>query len=193
MINLEGKAISAVKPILASGELPNLLFYGNSGTGKTTTAYAIANVKNYHIIEVNASNDRGIDAMRRILQCTRHIPFCGHQILFLDEADGLTTEAQELLRRPMETSKHTTFILAVNRLEAIIKPVQSRCVMVEFSLTAGDIINGLRKLNGSVSEQTLKEIAIKSCGDMRQAISMLKFYRPDEVSYDISKYLSNSK
>ena len=160
--------------------MPNLLFYGPPGTGKTTTALCLANELDCDYIEVNASDDRGIDSMRQIVQTTRYKAFnpIGGKIVILDEADGITHEAQAMLRRPMERSGETRFIVVANEIRNIISPIISRCVVFEFTLFLEDIkrrISKIADIEGmDVDEYTIEDVARESDGDLRKAIGELE-------------------
>lgn len=115
-------------------QFPNMLFYGPPGTGKTSTAKAFAReiMRDFWpagVLELNASDDRGIDIVRgRIKDFSSIAPMGPINIAILDEADKITAPAQAALRRIMETHNETTrFIVITNELEGIITPIQSRC------------------------------------------------------------------
>jgi len=124
-----------------TGNLPHLLFAGPAGTGKTTCAIALARDmfgenwrQNY--FELNSSDERGIDTVRtKVKEIARLAPFGGtnFKIIFLDEADNLTADAQAALRRTMETySKTSRFILSANYSSRLIEPIQSRTAVFRF-------------------------------------------------------------
>lgn len=183
----QGDILSRIEGFILSGDIPHLLFYGETpGVGKTTTALIVAHkLLGEHLdgnfIEINASDNRKIEDMRNIVvKAIKHLPFFSPlKIIFLDEADGLTSEAQALLRRPMEKSKHTLFILCCNDINSIIQPIQSRCAIFEFMpITSVDIIEGLRRIveheGQTLSDNMLGEIASRSGGDMRFAVNELQ-------------------
>ncbi|NLD57282.1 MAG: replication factor C small subunit, partial [Methanomicrobiales archaeon] len=129
--------------------LPHLLFTGSAGVGKTTAAVTLAKEffrdnwqRNFR--EMNASDERGIDVVRnQIKEFARTMPDgdATFKILFLDEADALTTDAQAALRRTMETyAKTCRFILSCNYSSKIIDPIQSRCAIYRFRPLGGDAI-----------------------------------------------------
>ncbi len=167
--------------------LPHCLFAGHAGCGKTTAALAIANELysndwKSNFLELNASDERGIDTIRvKVKDFARTIPLRGmFKIIYLDEADALTRDAQHALRRTMEKYSNTArFILACNFSSRIIEPIQSRCAVLRFSrLSEDDIIKYLKKIakNESlgVDEKAYKTIVYLSEGDMRKAINMLQ-------------------
>ncbi len=181
--------IKRIESFIKTKNLPHLLFAGAPGTGKTTTALVIANeiygensVKG-NFLELNASDDRGIDVIRTKikefakLKSLVNIPY---KIIYLDEADSLTKEAQQALRRTMEVYSETCrFILACNEMSKIIDPIQSRCVIFRFKpLNDKDIKIIIKKIKESenleISEE-VENIIIKSVrGDVRKLENLLQ-------------------
>lgn len=171
-----------------TGNLPHLLFTGSAGIGKTTAAVALAREffgeswqTNFR--EMNASDERGIDVVRnQIKQFARTSPLAGAQfkILFLDEADALTTDAQAALRRTMETYARTCrFILSCNYSSKIIDPIQSRCAIYRFRpLDREAVIEEITRIAAieglTVTEGALDAIVYVASGDMRKAINALQ-------------------
>ncbi|MEF8915090.1 AAA family ATPase, partial [Natronomonas sp.] len=123
-----------LKEYIKQQDLPHLLFAGPAGVGKTTSAVAIAKEVygddwRENFLELNASDQRGIDVVRDRIKSFARASFGGydHRIIFLDEADALTSDAQSALRRTMEQfSDNTRFILSCNYSSQIIDPIQSR-------------------------------------------------------------------
>jgi replication factor C small subunit len=168
--------------------LPHLLFAGPAGTGKTTCAIALArelygeNWKvNFH--EMNASDERGIQVVRtKIKDYARIAPIgeAGFKIIFLDEADALTPEAQAALRRTMERYTQTCrFILSCNYSSKIIEPIQSRCAVFRFRpLKAEDIKRYLQRIADSeekeITEDGMEALIYVAEGDARKATNSLQ-------------------
>ncbi|KAL5082767.1 hypothetical protein RYX36_011188 [Vicia faba] len=118
------------------GNMPNLILSGPPGTGKSTSILALAHEllgPNYReaVLELNASDDRGIDVVRNQIKMFAQkkvtLPPGRHKVVILDEADSMTSGAQQALRRTMEIySNSTRFALACNTSAKIIEPIQSR-------------------------------------------------------------------
>jgi len=143
----------SIKSMVLSEDIPHLLLYGSPGSGKTTIAEVICRVicgsyPHNNFIEINASDDRGIDKIRLIVQrATRNMSIDGGtKIVFFDECDGLTRDAQELLRRPIEKSRDVLFIFACNDVAQIIPAIKSRCAQYHFDLTKDHIIQRLKRI-----------------------------------------------
>src|SRR5580658_9317141 len=140
MVGQEG-VVPLLRAYAARRSLPHLLFAGAPGTGKTTAALALAHDLlgeewRQNFLELNASDERGIDTVRTTIKgYARSAPIggVGFKLLFLDEADNLTNEAQASLRRMMERySSACRFILSCNYVSRIIDPIQSRCAVFRF-------------------------------------------------------------
>ncbi len=181
--------IERVREFVKSKSLPHLLFAGRPGTGKTTTALVIArelygeNGLRGNVLELNASDDRGIDVIRNTikefakLKSLTDIPY---KIIILDEADSLTKEAQQALRRTMEKYSATCrFILACNELSKILDPIQSRCVIFKFKpLTEKDLRKLIMKIEKNerikIDEKAIDILIKSTSGDLRKLVNTLQ-------------------
>ncbi len=177
-----------IKQFIKTGNMPHLLFYGPPGVGKTTMALAIArelygDAWRENVLELNASDERGITTIReRVKEFARTAPMgkVPFKLVILDEADNMTSDAQQALRRMMEMYANVTrFILLANYLSGIIEPIQSRCALFRFAPLPRDaVIARLREIASregvKVTEEALEAIWEISQGDMRKAINTLQ-------------------
>jgi len=180
--------IKKVQNLTESLNIPHLLFAGPAGTGKSTLALIVVRElfgttwrENY--LELNASDERGIDVVRQKVKdfartkAIGNVPF---KVIFLDEADALTREAQQALRRTMENFTNTCrFILSCNYSSKIIDPIQSRTAIFRFKLLEKkDIEKIIKKIaeseNLQLSEQTIEALYEGSEGDCRRVINLLQ-------------------
>lgn len=180
------ETIKRLKSFVLKGSIPNLLFAGQAGTGKTTTAHCLVNElfgNHDNFVELNASDERGIDTIRvkiKDFARTRPIGEAKFKIILLDEADALTKDAQQALRRTMEKYSGTCrFILDCNYSSKLIEPIQSRCVIFRFKpLSESEVAEGLEKVAKSeglkLEDDAVKEIFKECEGDMRRGINVLQ-------------------
>jgi replication factor C small subunit len=184
----QDEIIKRVKNLTNSLNLPHMLFAGPAGTGKSTLAIIVAKdlfkefwKENY--LELNASDARGIDVIRQEVKNfarTKSLGSVPFKIIFLDEADALTKEAQQALRRTMENFTSTCrFILSANFSSKIIDPIQSRCVVFRFKLLEKkDIEKVVRKIADTekitIDEKAIQALYEGSEGDCRKVINLLQ-------------------
>ena len=130
----------------SGGNVPNLILSGPPGTGKTTSIMCLARSQLNNdpallkagVLELNASDERGIDVVRNKIKMFAQrkvtLPAGRHKLIILDEADSMTSAAQQAMRRTMELYSDTTrFALACNTSSKIIEPIQSRCAILRFN------------------------------------------------------------
>lgn len=178
-----------LQAIAEDGNMPNLILSGPPGTGKTTSVHALArqllgSAYSNGVLELNASDSRGIDVVRNKIKGFAmnkvNLPAGRHKIIILDEADAMTSAAQQALRRTMEIYSNTTrFALACNISTKIIEPIQSRAAILRYSrLTDEQILNRLRFVceaeEVSFTNGGLEAIIFTAEGDMRNALNNLQ-------------------
>lgn len=184
----QDEIVERLSSYVKSGSLPHLLFTGSAGVGKTTAAVTLAkeffsDSWQVNFREMNASDERGIDVVRnQIKEFSRTKPLgtASFKILFLDEADALTPDAQAALRRTMESYAQTCrFILSCNYSSKIIDPIQSRCAIYRFKPLGPDAIKEeIRRIATheklTVTDAAMDAIVYIAQGDMRKAINALQ-------------------
>jgi len=190
-ITSQTNIVLSLKSVLQTKNIPHLIFYGPSGCGKTSTIIALSKELfgasiNDKIIELNASDERGINIIREKIknyakQSVKNIngeP--SWKIIILDEADTMTPDSQFALRRIMEQySKITRFCIICNYHNKIIDPIISRCALFKFKpIEENNIIEKLKyicdKEKFNCNENLLKKIVILCRGDLRKGINLLQ-------------------
>jgi len=217
--------VKRIKAFVDKQNLPHLLFTGPPGVGKTTLSMVIAKELfgdswRENFLELNASDERGIDVVRvKVKDFARtksmgDVPF---KVIYLDESDALTREAQQALRRTMENyTGNCRFILAANYSSKIIDPIQSRCAIFRFKpLDEGsmeELVDKIAKEEGlTVTEGAKKALYVIAKGDCRKlennmqscsvissditeelVFSLASFAKPDEIT-DVLQYALDQK
>jgi len=187
MVN-QKEIVERLRSFVEARNIPHCIFAGPPGTGKTTAALCLAyelygDAYREHLMELNASDERGINVVRETVKTFARIRSIGEipfKILILDEADNMTSDAQQALRRTMERFTETCrFILIANYSGKIIEPIQSRCAPFRFTyLPREDLVGRLRFIGQrekvNVLDGGLDAILEVSEGDLRRAINTLQ-------------------
>uniref|UniRef100_A0A6C0CAG9 AAA+ ATPase domain-containing protein n=1 Tax=viral metagenome TaxID=1070528 RepID=A0A6C0CAG9_9ZZZZ len=209
--------IRSLKNFIMNKTLPHMLFFGLSGTGKTSTIMCCAReiygeYEDCMVLRLNASNERGIETVRvkiKSFVSNRNSIFFKPEIVkqkdtpnmfklvILDEIDSMTVEAQGMLRQSIEkNSSSTRFCLICNNIDKINPALRSRCAPFHFMpLRAQDMkkrLGEIKKIEKiSCANDVLDIIVTLSKGDMRNAITILQstksFGKKDVTIDDIYK------
>jgi len=180
--------VKKIAAFVKSESMPHLLFSGPAGVGKTTLSLVIAKElfgENWrqNMLELNASDERGIDVIRvKVKDFARtkalgDVPF---KLIYLDESDALTRDAQQALRRTMENfTKTCRFILSCNYSSKILDPIQSRCAVFRFKPLSeseiNEVIDKIAQNEGlTISEETRKALFEVCNGDCRRLENVMQ-------------------
>ncbi|KAF2443553.1 P-loop containing nucleoside triphosphate hydrolase protein [Karstenula rhodostoma CBS 690.94] len=183
------ETIERLKIIAKDGNMPHVIISGMPGIGKTTSILCLArqllgDAYKEAVLELNASDERGIDVVRNRIkgfaQKKVTLPPGRQKLVILDEADSMTSGAQQALRRTMEIYSSTTrFAFACNQSNKIIEPLQSRCAILRYArLTDAQIVRRLMQVceaeQVQFSDDGVAALVFSAEGDMRQAINNLQ-------------------
>lgn len=175
-----------IRKYIENDDIPHMLFAGPAGTGKTTVAKALTkdlygNDWKFYYHEVNASDDTGVDNIRKSVKDFARMRIVGrkYKIVCFDEADHLSNGSQACLRRIMEEyAAHCRFIFSCNYPEKIIDPIKDRCNVFRFkSISQKDMIPLIKEIaqaeNIDIRDSAIEELARLSYGSMRTATNYL--------------------
>ena len=196
-----------IKKFIYNKNIPNIILYGYHGIGKTSLVNIIVNsVYNNNkdmVLELNNSDDRGINIIRNIRDYARQPSVLSyiknnnnnlHKLIILDEADSLTYEAQYALRRIIELySSNIRFCMICNNMSKLDEALISRCNIFKF-LSIPENIQLLKlqqicnKENLICNDEYLLDIARSSNGDMRQSINILEYLYLTKIDNNIITY-----
>jgi DNA polymerase III delta prime subunit len=177
------------------GKIPNMLFYGKAGTGKTSVAKALANDIGMDSILINCSEDKGIDTLRvKIRQYASTISLSGKgKLIILDEFDYATTAIQTGLRGAIEEfANNCRFIITCNYKSRVIDPLHSRCTGIDFTVPSPE--------KAAIASQILARIETilkneKVPYEVPVLVNLIKRHFPDirRIINELQKYSSSGK
>jgi len=197
----QDEIVKKAEAFVRQKNMPHLLFVGPAGCGKTSLSLVIARAlfgDSWHqnFLELNASDERGIDVVRikvKDFARTKAIGDVPFKIIYLDECDALTRDAQQALRRTMENYTQTCrFILAANYSSKIIDPIQSRCAIFRFKPLPEKDIKKIIEIIAKqerlkIDEKAEKALYTVSEGDCRRVENVLQSCAAitDQVTEDV--------
>jgi len=175
--------------ILESKSIPNMIITGEPGTGKTSTILFMAKqiyTRNYHdnVLELNASDDRGLSIINNTI-----FPFCkkrktcsdtSHKLVILDEADSITSKAQNLLANIISDFRNNTrFVFICNDCSQIIESIQSRCMIIKYpKISTDNLFNKIQYIcheeDIQYDDDSINTLLFVSDKDIRQTINNLE-------------------
>ena len=187
--------------IVSKGELPNMLFTGTAGLGKTTVAKAICNELDLDYILINGSEEGNIDTLRgKIKQFASSVSLTGgYKVVILDEADYLNPQSTQPALRGFieEFSNNCRFILTCNFKNRIIEPLHSRCGVYEFNTTKKDLaelagqffkrfVYILDQENVEYEQKAVADLIMKHAPDWRRVLNESQRYAISGVGINVS-------
>lgn len=175
-----------INNFIKGGDIPNLLFYGLSGTGKTSMIKVISKQifkddHNKFVLEINASEERGIETIRnKVVQFVSILTDSPFKMVILDEVDEMTYDAQIILKKVMDRyNKKVRYCLICNYIKKIIPSIISRCCNFKFSVIDFDNVKVklkevIEKEKIKIDEKSIETIIRKSNGDLRKSINIIQ-------------------
>jgi len=179
------------KQFIQTGELPNFLFCGTAGVGKTTVAKALCNEVGAEYLLINGSEESGIDVLRtKIKSFASTVSLTdSKKVIILDEADYLNPNSTQPALRAFieEFSNNCRFIFTCNYKNRIIEPLHSRCSVIDFKIENSEkqeiaaaffkrTINILTKENIVADQKVVAELVTKHFPDWRRVLNELQRY-----------------
>lgn len=190
-----------LKSFIENKNIPNVIFYGNTGSGKTlsiqTLIKSIYHPKNLNaVIEFNASDERGIKINDDILKFIKikinfREGYCQKKLFVFEEADNFTDKTQQLINSNIEKNPNISFCFTCTNLNKILESIQSRCIIINFTnLNEIDIKNRLNYI--CLNEQIIHNdeallYLIRICKkDLRVIINLLEaiYYTENEINIE---------
>lgn len=173
-----------------TGDIPNLIFSGKAGCGKTTLARVIAKQMDFDLLFINGSLENGIDILRnKIASFASSVSLSGNKhLVLIDEADHLSVQCQPGLRAFMEQfSKNTRFIFTMNYENKFIEPLRSRCMTINFDIPPEEkdqimisvlkrIFAILKKENIQFDPKAVTQLVKRFFPDIRKCLNELQSY-----------------
>jgi len=177
-----------IDKIFETKTIPNMIITGEPGTGKTSTIICLAKEIykntdfNENVLELNASDDRGLSIINNTI-----LPFCKKKtknsiikLVILDEADSITSKAQNLLSNIIaEFRKNTRFVFICNDCSQITESIQSRCMIIKYGkISNEDLYTKIEQIciqeNMKYTEEGIRTLLYLSDNDIRQSINNLE-------------------
>lgn len=156
-----------------------LLFYGQSGCGKTSCARLLGNSISGYIAEIDAASNNGVDSMKAIRELAEYtMPGYKYRVIILDECQRLSSSAWEVLLKTLESPKNTIFILCTTEITKVPETIQSRSTLVRFdkpdTKAVLELLSSIAQVeNINLSKINLLEIINQSNGNIRMCINAL--------------------
>ena len=180
----------ALSGYVKQGRIPNLMFYGGAGVGKTSAAKAMCDEVGCDYILINASNENSIETLRiKITQFASTMSFSGaKKVVIMDEADSMSSALQSGIRASLEEfSSNCTFIFTCNFPKRIIEPIHSRCGVIDFKINNKDkpilasqfykrVVQILNNENVQFDKKVVSEVVTKYFPDFRRCLNELQKY-----------------